>query len=90
MLSPLPFTEFICFAIASLQESCCIYTNGDSKLEKRLENFEKVSAGMLIEYNIFFGGSVLTKRRPAWFDVCCIILPTAYCVFIRVNRQTLC
>ena len=56
----------------SLQESCRIYSKGDPKLEKRLENFEKVSAGMLIEYNIFFGGSVLTKRRPAWFDVCCI------------------
>lgn len=53
-----------------VQESCNINDHGNPALHKRLYNFEKVSAGLLIEYNIFFGGSVLTKRRPAWFDVC--------------------
>eukprot|EP01134_Creolimax_fragrantissima_P006789 CFRG6789T1 len=49
------------------QECCCINGHGDRDLTTRLTRFRNVSQGLLIEYNIFFGGSVLAKRRPAWF-----------------------
>jgi hypothetical protein len=69
VIMPVMFTDAANLPIRYSQESCNINDHGNEALHKRLYNFEKVSAGLLIEYNIFFGGSVLTKRRPAWFDV---------------------
>eukprot|EP00123_Amoebidium_parasiticum_P010521 comp20160_c0_seq1/m.24950 comp20160_c0_seq1/g.24950 ORF comp20160_c0_seq1/g.24950 comp20160_c0_seq1/m.24950 type:complete len:969 (-) comp20160_c0_seq1:35-2941(-) len=49
------------------RESCCITPNADPVQRQKLADFAEVSKGLLIEYNIFFGGNVLTKRRPALF-----------------------